>query len=203
MICANLVEHLQEIRLSTIYYFCRYHQSDTSSKILKALVLKLIDNNPDIIPVAYADYIEKYREPTLKVLKRMLAGTADVPGLLSGASPCRIIVDGVDECEPKEQRYIIEDLLQLVLVDTTTTTKRCKLLVCSRNLPDIARVLQKKVKAAGTIQLSDEKDSMNYTIETLARARLSDMAIDKPSFALSDTTITELCHVIVDKAGGK
>jgi len=188
--------------MNTIYYFCRYHQSDTSSKILKALVLKLIDNNPDIIPVAYADYIEKYREPTLKVLKRMLAGTDDVPGLLSGASPCRIIVDGVDECEPKEQRYIIEDLLQLVSVDTTPT-KHCKLLVSSRNLPDIARALQKKVKAASAIQLSEEKDSMNHTIESLARARLSDMAIEKPSFALSDTTIAELCHVIVDKADGK
>lgn len=186
--------------MKPIYYFCRSHQGDTSSKILKALVLKLLDSNPDLIAVAYTDYVEKHSEPSVKVLKWMLAGAADKSGLLSDASPCRIIIDGVDECAPKDQRYIIEDLLHLISVNSPT--KNCKLLVCSRNLPDIAKLLQKKAKAANTIQLSDERGYINHTIEKLARAQLSEIALEKQTFELSNTSVSELCHVMVEKADG-
>ncbi|GAB1314764.1 hypothetical protein MFIFM68171_04974 [Madurella fahalii] len=200
VLCASLVEHLQETGMATICYFCRYSQADTSSKVLKAPILQLINQNPDLAAVAYADYVEKHREPSLKVLRGMLEGTADKPGLLTGASPCRIVIDGVHECEPREQKFIIEDLLYLVSVDTAANN--CKLLICSRSRPDLTRALHKKVKATSTISLSDESDSITHGIEGLARARLSDIAVAKRSWQLSDALVTELCQVIAARANG-
>ena len=154
-----------------------------------------------MVAVVYTDYISKYREPSVKVLWGILAGIADKPGLLSGATPYRVILDGVDECTPQEQKFILQDLLYLVSVDSPP--KNCKLLVYSRDLPDIAWVLQNKAKTAGTIPLSTESDSINHTIESLTKPRLQDIATEKRSWQLSDVSNSELYKVIVERADGR
>ena len=64
-------------------------------------------------------------------------------------------------------------------------------------------MLQSKAKTAGTIPLSDESDSINHTIESLAKPRLQDIATEKRSWQLSDASNSELCKVIVDRADGR
>ncbi len=137
-----------------MFYFCKYQQPDDSATILKTLILQLIERNPDSAAVAYADYVTQYPSPILKVLRAMLAGSRDKPGLLHGASPCRIVIDGVDECQESEQSFVVENLLQLV--STNSSSYNCKLLLCSQNVAGISRTLQKKAKAlCGDI--SDER----------------------------------------------
>jgi hypothetical protein len=151
--------------------------------------------------VVHSNYVQNHRDPSVKVLKLMLSGTPDKPGLLSGASPCRIILDGVDECASQEQKPILQDLLQLASVSTPSND--CKLLVCSRDLPEISRILKNKAKAGGTVQLSEEKASINQTIDSVARSRLSDLALERETWQLTDEAVSELCALIIEKADGK
>ena len=189
--------------MTAVYYFCSHFYADTSSKILKSFVLQLINVNPDMAAVIHTNYVQKHREPSVKVLKLMLCGTPDNPGLLSCASPCRIIVDGVDECASQEQKPILQDLLQLVSASAASNTGNCKLLVSSRDLPEISRVLKNKVKAGGIVPLSEEKDSIDQTIAHLSRSRLSELASERETWPLTDEWVSELCVLIVQKADGE
>ncbi|KAK4183141.1 hypothetical protein QBC35DRAFT_478452 [Podospora australis] len=132
---------------TVIYYFCRYSQADRSSEILKTIVLQLMKAHPDMVRVIYNSYVQTHREPSVRVLKMMLSGTPDHPGLLTAASPCRIILDGVDECPSQEQKFVIQDMLQLLSVEAA---QNCKLLVCSGEMPEIARIMR-KMKRLGMV----------------------------------------------------
>ena len=203
VISASLIEHVQglEAGITILYYFCSHFQDDTSSMILKSFVLQLMNVNPDMAAVIHTNYVQTHREPSVKVLKLMLSGTADKPGLLSDVSPCRIIVDGVDECASQEQKPILQDLLQLV--STSAPSDNCKLLVSSRDLPEISRILKNKAKAGGTVPLSGEKDSIDQTIANLSRSRLSELASERETWHLTDEWVSELSALIVGKADGE
>jgi hypothetical protein len=176
-------------------------QAETSSRILKSFVLQLINASPDLAAVIHTDYVQTHREPSAKVLKLMLSGTTNNPGLLSGVSPCRIIIDGIDECESQEQKPILQDLLQLVSV--SAPSNNCKLLVCSRDLPEISRALKNQAKAGGTVPLSEEKNFINQTIQSLARSRLLELSSERETWQLTDELVSELCKLIVEKADGE
>ncbi|KAK4194211.1 hypothetical protein QBC40DRAFT_291183 [Triangularia verruculosa] len=201
VICASIIEHLQAFgnRMTTVYYFCRYNQVDTSSEILKAFVLQLMKANPDMAAVIYDSYVQKHREPSTRVLKMMLSGAPDHPGLLSAASPCRIIIDGVDECASQEQKFIIQDMLQLVSVDSS---QNCKVLVCSRDIPEIARIMQNGAKKLATISLSDESDAISHTIESFAKPKLQELVRERQTWQLSEEENSALCKKVASRAGG-
>ncbi|KAL6812597.1 hypothetical protein V8C40DRAFT_256786 [Trichoderma camerunense] len=200
VICASLLNSLEEGDIPTLFYFCKHHQADTSSKILKMLVLNIIDTNPDLTTMAFTRFVEKHREPSLKVLRAMLVGSEDKQGLLYGIPACRILIDDLDECDPKEQKYIIDDLLQLVSVKPGG--RNCKLLICSRDMPEISRTLHKKQRNVSIISLSSEKDSVNQTIQAFVESRLRDLVDEKESFHIGENFAEEIVRIIIDKADG-
>lgn len=65
-----------------------------------------------------------------------------LPELLSIVGTSRIVIDGIDEWEPKEQQVVLDDLLPL------TTAKQsayiCKILISSRDMPTISRAMRPK-----------------------------------------------------------
>ncbi|PON26980.1 NACHT domain-containing protein [Trichoderma gamsii] len=143
------------------------------------------DTNPDLITMAFTGFVEKHREPSLKVLRAMLVGSEEKQGLLYGIPACRILIDGLDECDPKEQKFIVDDLLQLV-----------------RDVPEISRVLQKKQRNAGIISLSSEKDSVNQTIQEFVESRLRELVDEKESLQIGEKFAEEIVRIIIDKADG-
>ena len=185
--------------MTTISYFCKHHGHDSASRILKAIVLKLVNTNPDLTAVAFTNYVKNYAEPTLKILRTMLKGSPDTQGLLQGASPCRIVIDGLDECEASEQRFIIEDLIQLV---STTEQSNCKLLVCSRDLPEINRALPKKAKHFTSLSLSKEIAFVKDSIRAYAKGKIEELMDDKPSLKDGNGMVDEITEIIVDKSDG-
>lgn len=200
MICASLIDLLQESGITTFYYFCKYNQEDTSSKILKTLVLRIIESSPDLSTMAYTDFVQKYHEPSLKILRAMLTGSGDKQGLLHGIPTCRIVVDGLDECDPKEQKYVVEDLVQLLSVNSKDSN--CKLLMSSRDVPEIARAIRRKRKSVGVISLSNENDAVNNTIRSFVEYRLRDLAEEKESLQIGDNIVEEMVEIMINKAEG-
>lgn len=129
----------------------------------------------------------------------MLTGSPDKPGLLQGVSPCRIVIDGLDECEASEQRFVVDDLVQLV---STNSQANCKLLICSRDVPEIGRTLQKKAKRLASISLSKESEFVSNTIQAFAKSRIQELIDEKPSLRVDNSTINEITQVIVEKSDG-
>lgn len=164
--------------------------------ILKAFVLGLIDNNPDLTAVVFTNFVEKYREPSLKLLRTILTGSSERPGLLQAVSMCRIVIDGLDECESSEQTFIIDNLIQLL------SSSACKLLICSRDVPEIGRALQRKAKLLASISLSNESTSVNNTIHAFAKSKIEDFIDEKPSLRVGSNTVDEMTQIIVDMSDG-
>ncbi|KAI1734594.1 hypothetical protein F4680DRAFT_336723 [Xylaria scruposa] len=200
VICANLVDLLEDSRTTTFSYFCKYHQNDTSSQILKTLALKIIETSPDLSTIAFTEFVQKYREPSLKILRTMLAGSRDKPGLLHGIPTCRIVVDGLDECDSKEQKYIVEDLLQLV--SAKSSNFNCKLLLSSRDVPEISRVMRKNRRDFGVISLSNESNSLNHTIQVFVESRLKDLVEERESLQIGDKDVEGIVDIMTNKADG-
>ncbi|KAM4067309.1 DNA repair protein RAD5A [Hirsutella rhossiliensis] len=78
VICASLLDSLQGREdITLMFYFCKYNGHDSAPKVLKAFVLRLIDSNPNLIAVAFANFVEKCQKPSLKVLREMLREFVD------------------------------------------------------------------------------------------------------------------------------
>ncbi|KAI0976556.1 hypothetical protein F4678DRAFT_413747 [Xylaria arbuscula] len=200
VICASLIDLMQESSITTLFYFCKYYQADTSSKILKTLVLRIIESSPDLAAIAYTEFVQKYHEPSLKILRTMLTGSGDKQGLLHGIPACRIVVDGLDECDAKEQKYIVEDLLQLLSLNSKDCN--CKLLMSSRDVPEIARAIRRKRRNIGVVSLSNENHSVNNTIRSFTECRLRDLAEEKESLQIGDKLVEEMVEIMINKAEG-
>lgn len=198
--CASLLDSLDDRGIPALFYFCGHHGTGKSSDILKTLILQMIAKNPDLIGIAYEEFVLKYPTPSLKVLRAMLLGTKDNPGMLHGMEVCRIIIDGVDECDDQEQRFIVEDLTQLV--STTKSPYNCKLLLCGRSVPTIFKAIQKKPKSPVVISFSTEYVSVNLSIRTFVEKHLHDIEEGHAAFQLDTQIIEELSEIILDKAEG-
>ncbi|KAJ8130813.1 hypothetical protein O1611_g2810 [Lasiodiplodia mahajangana] len=158
------------------------------------------ENDTDLSTMAFTDFVQKYREPSLKVLRTMLIGAREKPGLLHGVPTCRILIDGLDECDPAEQKYIVEDLLQLTSANSKNCN--CKLLISSRDVPEISRTLWKKKRDIGVISLSQEHDSLNRTIKMFVESRLKDLVEERTSFQMGDKEVDGIVDIMTSKADG-
>lgn len=195
-----MIDLLEDSGITTFSYFCKYHQDDTSSQILRTLVLKIIESSPDFSTIVFTEFVQKYREPSLRILQTMLMGSGDKPGLLHGIPACRIVIDGLDECNPKERKCIVEDLLKLVSVNSRGGN--CKLLISSRDVPEISLAVQKKRRDVGVISLSNERDSLDHTIQLFVENRLRDFVEERESLQIGHEVVEDIVHIMADKADG-
>ena len=84
----------------------------------------------------------------------------------------RLIIDGVDEWDLGTVRKLLADLTRLTSAEYCSSTHAChKLLVSSRDIPQISRVLLKKP----TLSLSDEKSTVSAAIRMYAHAAIMDL----------------------------
>ncbi|KAH6610672.1 hypothetical protein Trco_000692 [Trichoderma cornu-damae] len=196
VICANLLESLQQQCFTTLSYFCKYRENISALAILKTFVLSLVNESPDLTAIAFANYVEKYAKISSKLLRTMLVGSPEKPGLLQGVPVCRIVVDGLDECELPEQKVIINALIQLI------SPGSCKLLICSRDVPEIRRALQRNSRRLATISLSNESALVNNTIHAFAKSKIEELMDDKPMLRDDSDMSDELIQIIVDKSDG-
>ncbi|MCJ1426374.1 hypothetical protein MMC29_004277 [Sticta canariensis] len=187
ILCSRLVDHLQEQqKVSFGYYFCRFSPTgaDTCVEVLRAMVAQLVKSQPDMLPHIHQNYVDKALNPSLKVMKELLAQ------VLSGLPSSRIILDGVDECHETQQKEILSTLLPL----QKNAPNSCKLLISSRvDEGYIKSVLRQKP----SIRLKDHNSEAISLFVDQNVAELSDI-FDSLEDDLLDRIRRELCF----KAGG-
>ncbi|KAI9791132.1 MAG: hypothetical protein M1816_004363 [Peltula sp. TS41687] len=193
VLTANIVHFMQQDKRTVVlYYFCNNCRSSNSNHlamIMRSLCGQLLRANLDSSAYVFDEYIGKGLSPSVQNLKVI------IPSLLSGIQSVRIILDGLDECDQPDSRRILNEIIPLAACDGLGTTH--KLLVSSRDLPQINRVLAKK----STISLSEEKDAVNAAIRTYVHATMVELQ-DRLVSGINCSILEEIENKIVERSDG-
>ena len=90
-----------------------------------------------------------------------------LPELLDTISAIRIIIDGLDECQEKMQKPIMQELLTLC----KSSDGHCKVLFSSREGVAISKILRRKPY----ISLKDEKKDVDTDIQLFTNRSLEEL----------------------------
>jgi hypothetical protein len=134
----------------------------------------------------FENYIREGRTSSLVQIRKLL------PELLSAVSSTRIIIDGLDECQERDQKTILSELLSI----TKNSVTPCKLLISSRAETYLSRTLRK----IPNISLSNkiERESVDKDIQIYVKHALKELRGSFPS-----KVVNEVEKTVVKKANGK
>jgi hypothetical protein len=188
-----IIRFLQQDKHSTIlYYFCTYDSSrpNNCSHILRSLTAQILRSNRDLAVFVYDNYIRPGHTSSILQLKKL------IPTLLSSIPSVRIIIDGLDEFEQKDQSQILNDLVHFA--STQNSNAICKILFASRDIPTIARHLSKRI----TVSLNEERESITQGIRSYVSHKLREIRVNFGAM-IGDEVIARIECDLIEKAEGK
>lgn len=188
---------MEKQKINVFYYFFSYRNNaaENSTRLLRSLTAQVIQKFPDLAGYVHDEYVLSHSTASLRALRKLL------PNLLISAQSSRLVVDGIDECDPDEQKFIIEHILELL--PTGTSSHICKILVSSRDVPTVSRNLRKKIKIATEISLSREHQSVDNVIECFIQKRLLELQDDIGELEHDGAVVDNTRRTLAEKANGK
>ncbi|PIA89572.1 Vegetative incompatibility protein HET-E-1 [Cercospora beticola] len=193
VLSVQLAQDLKSQLYSTVvFYMCDFRIADrnTRSTILRHVVAQLIAQHPDLAAFVQEEYMLKRREPSATCLKELIAA------LSSNLKSTRIIIDGLDESPIKEHQTLLKDLLSIV--DDVSKTSKCTLMLFSRGIPTIDRLLKKQQR----INLDGETEAVRGAIRMYVKHEISKFINEQDYLILTSVDIGNLEESIVEKADG-
>jgi hypothetical protein len=198
VLSANIVQHLEENPASDVYfYFCRYSDATagTSAYLFRSLIAQIVQMHPDTAIYVSDNYITSYRAASRKAIASLL------PELLNIVGTSRLVIDGIDEWDSKEQQATLDDLLPLA---TDKTSKYiCKILISSRDMPTISRMMRPKKKATMVLSLGEEHTFIDQSIQSFIAKKLDDYRGTVKDLDPDGSTLAEVRKLLVEKSNGK
>ncbi|KAL9065694.1 MAG: hypothetical protein Q9157_007389 [Trypethelium eluteriae] len=196
VLCSNLVKSMQSSNANVFYYFFNYRVSvaDSSAYLLRSLAAQIIQKSPDLVAYVHDEFVLSHFTPSLKALRDLL------PRILASNSHSHLVIDGIDECDSNDQKFITDDALQLLSTDTSSHI--CKILISTRDVPNVARILRRKTKLTMSLSLADEHQSINLSIECFIRTRLSELKDDLDELDPTCVARRDIQRKLVEKADG-
>ena len=190
-LCAHLVSKLRRDKTTTtLYYFCGspVNNHTDCSRILQSLVIQLIRYEPALAIHVCTEYVRRGMSASLAHLREVLSD------LLRAVPPARIIIDGLDECDPNIHAQILAELLRF----SNPSAELAKVLISSRDGGVIGRKLRKKP----TLSLREESESMDNDIDTFIKVRLRQTRSEW-DFDVSETCLAEIEQELLRLSNGK
>jgi hypothetical protein len=139
----------------------------------------------------YDEYICQGLASSAQQLKKLIRT------LLLGIPSVRIVIDGLDEFEPKDQSQILNDILPLA--STNDGGAVCKVLISSRDINPITKHLSRK----STISLSKERAVVNSAIQSFVQHCLLDIHRNLDDMNIDISILAEVEHDLIEKADGR
>lgn len=193
VLSAKLVNFVQLDRKTVvIHHFCTYRNSTNTdaSSILKSIVGQLVELNPDHAAYVFDNYIAQRASSSIVKLNEIISD------ILPTISSCRIIVDGLDECNEDKHQRIISELISTTKRNGTDVT--IKLLIVSREGTQIDRLLKKKA----VLSLSEEKTAIEGAIRLFTHDKLSELKETLEDINIDDATLEFMENRMVLRAEG-
>ncbi|EKG09537.1 NACHT domain protein [Macrophomina phaseolina MS6] len=123
-----------------------------------------------VIPYIIDNYASKTPTASAEKLRTLL------PHVLSTLPSGRIIVDGLDECDNEQQRFILKDMWAIA----QNAGPDWKILISSREIPSITQQLS-NLSLKSKVSLSEEKNSINSAISAFIDQKLKNLPQDTPN----------------------
>lgn len=164
ILCAYIIEKIQhEPQTTTAYLICNSYTKgkDIVAETLRSLAVQLLRRNLDVLPYAFENYANKAFPASVSNVRRLLL---EVLAIIPNT---RICIDGLDEYPPSQQRSILTEILGFAKAPSS----RCKFLICSRDVPAIAKQLRNKP----LLSLRDEQSGLDDDIENYLKENLQDL----------------------------
>jgi len=194
VLCSSLVNFLQQDQQSVVLvYFCSYLSSKNNdcTQVLRSLVAQILRTNKELACYIFDDYISQGLAASVAQLRKLL------PALLDTIASARIIIDGLDENDQASQRQILSEILPLTTGNVSTRT--CKVIISSREVPQISRVLAKR----STLSLAEEKEAIRAAIHNYVHHSLAELQNYLEDLSVDLQLIQNIEDEIVKKADGK
>lgn len=189
-----LVRDLQQDKAtSTFYFFCKYHYRSTlqSTSILRTVLAQIFQQDEEYMDYVYEQVVICRKPPSKSTIEELISTFFAKANRHPLGFPQGVIaIDGLDECEIDDQRYVIDWLQRFV--QSSQEPGHCKILISSRKSNHLELLLRSKP----TISL-DQEANLASDIGTYVDGRLS------LAFAnLVDSDKRHLQDVIVKRAEG-
>ena len=177
-----------------------YETSNDYEKILRSIILQLIQSNPDLIAHVHGQLVVNLKTPSSQVLEKLLC---ELVGALSLAPSqtkyIHLILDGLSECDEERQARIMNMLERIVTAASSSNSTVCKVLLTTQ----LSRVITKRSRHKQTVSLSDEKESLDGAIGHYTAQRLAALRPRLFQMGISDSDISDIRNRIAEKADGE
>ena len=194
VLCANIIQFLKSDKQTTVlYHFCNDYRSNeinSLSVILRSFCYQLLQAQPDLCSYLYDEFIWKAQNATVQNILQALSA------MLKGFDTVRMIVDGLDEWDPQGIKKILIELMGLTTEDIDENVTH-KLLISSRDVAHISRILSKKP----SIALSEEVRAVDAAIRAYAHAGIESLRSNMDN-KVDYKILQDIENKIVKKAHG-
>ncbi|KAI6777889.1 uncharacterized protein J7T54_001546 [Emericellopsis cladophorae] len=184
-----------------VAHFCTY-QYQTSceyNRILHSILIQLIRSDTDLIAHVWDRLVlgqNAASSRTIEELIRELMGAS--PTAPSQTKYIHLILDGLDECEPKQQERILSILEKFVAAAERSGSTVCKVLVPGRAFRSGTKTTRNK----HIVSLSDEKENINKAMSHYCDSQLATLRPKLLEMKITDADWQAMQQRIVVKADG-
>lgn len=181
--CSYIIQSLADVlSLNTCYYFCNSHESgNISHKVLRTVAIQLLRRHLDIASLIANEFVYRGLNCGLSQLRVL------IPQMLEIVPDTRILMDGLDECSPENQRAVLKDI-QAICVGPEI---RCKVLFSSRREVPIYEKLSSKPQILLDGREEVDSDIRSYVKYKVTKLRTSD-----------ENLLNMIESILVEKANG-
>jgi hypothetical protein len=184
-----------------VRHFCsqRYASSTLYDQILRSLLLQLLRKKDELVAHVYKDCVLGKKPPTVQALEKLLLTLLKI----TSNEPRQtkyiwIIIDGLNECEPRKQTSVISLINQITAKAAVGGATVCKVLISSRHSPTIA----KRLRTSQVVSLSEERNSVKLAIMQYVSQRLQSFHEKLRQLDLGPKEIEGIVRVITNKSDG-
>lgn len=121
-----------------------------------------------------------------------------IPTLLKGFSSVRIVIDGLDEIDDREQRQVLSDLTLFVSCPLVPGSS-FKILIASRDVASISRFLSQRT----VLSMADDLQAFQGAIQPFVRHQLSELRSLRSDLEIEDDVLRIIEERLVEKSNGK
>ena len=177
------------------FCYCKHQDPDKSTfiSILKAFLSQLINQQEHLLPFYYEEGISSGEIilHSVKLCSKLLRY------VLHNIPRAYLILDGLDECAPNERKLILEFLNDIINTCDTTKPGKVRLLITSRDEPDIKRSLS----LATTVRVTEQDTLEDIRSYIAHRATLVEQKFK--TFGLHKNDRDYIEQYVLDKSDGK
>ncbi|KAH8738106.1 hypothetical protein BGZ61DRAFT_502084 [Ilyonectria robusta] len=200
VLSTQLVNFMKTGKQFVIRHFCSYLYATSTAyeQILKSMLIQLLRKDDDLVAHVYEQYVVGKKSPSCGVLEQLLQTLLkSMSTEPSQAEFIWIVIDGLDECESKNQTRLV-NLINHITKTSVPGGVTCKVLISSRvSSTSLSRLRKRQV-----LSLAEEKDSMQGAIQQYIHQRLQSLHEGFSQLGMGQPEFDEIQDKIAGKTDG-